>query len=53
MTGQAVERGAEQFRSPEVSGRWAGASDAEQAVLLRQAHADAIKEDRDRQAVSA
>ncbi|MFI2650175.1 hypothetical protein [Micromonospora fulviviridis] len=53
VTLAAVERAAEQFRSPQVSGRWAGASLDEQVRLIEQAHAEAIKEDADREAVSA
>jgi hypothetical protein len=32
------------FRLPEVSGRWAGATDDERALILNQAHAEAIVE---------
>lgn len=37
-------------RLPEASGHWAGATDAEQAMLIEQAHAAAIKEEGDRNA---
>jgi hypothetical protein len=37
-------------RLPDVSGRWAGATDAEQAMLIEQTHAAAIKENGDRNA---
>ncbi|MBM0230501.1 hypothetical protein JNW91_00600 [Micromonospora sp. STR1_7] len=37
-------------RLPDVSGRWAGATDAEQKMLVGQAHAEAIDEDGDRNA---
>lgn len=43
----------EQIRSPEVSGRWAGASDAERIALMDAARADAAEEDAQREGAGA
>ncbi|MFG3701581.1 hypothetical protein ACGF5C_27270 [Micromonospora sp. NPDC047620] len=40
-------------RVPGVSGRWAGATDTEQVLLLRHAHAEAIQEDGESRTVTA
>lgn len=43
MQHQTLPQTGPAIRSPEVSGRWAGATAAEQAALLEQAHAEAIE----------
>lgn len=42
----------ERMRSPEVSGRWAGADEAQQRRLVAQAHAEALAEDEQRRAAA-
>lgn len=46
--GERVAGVVQRMRMAEVSGQWAGATEAERVQLLRQAHEEAVKEDGDR-----